>query len=101
MYFVGFDYMPKYKYSILKNYTENFSFKHNLKLSKSQKAKLLYLGGNEFIRRKIEECWNELILEDDIALEIEGKKDWDLILEKLKVRGTGYFQNIKERISRN
>ena len=101
MHFVVFNDMPIYKYSILKNYTDPLSFKHNLKLSKSQKAKLLYLGGNEFIRRKIEECWNELILEDDMAREIDVKKDWDLILEKLKVRGTGYFQNIKERINRN
>ena len=81
MYFVGFDYMPKYIYSILKNNTENFSIKHNLKRSKPQKAKLLYLGGNEFIRRKIEECWNELIHEDDMAREIEDEKDWDLILD--------------------
>lgn len=91
--------MLKKKYSILKNHTEPFNIKHNLKLSKILKAKLLYLGGNEFIRRKIDEAWNDLILKDKIAFEIDEKQNWNIILQKLKKRGTGYFRNINERIN--
>lgn len=87
------------RYSMLKNHVEPFNVKHNLNLSKSLKAKLLYLGGNEFIRCKIDECWNDLILEDSLASEIDSKKDWDYILKRLKKRYVGYFSDIEEKMN--
>ncbi len=90
--------MLKHHYKILRNHFERFEFKHNLKLSRPLKAKLLYLGGNEFIRCQIDEAWRELIKKDPEAFKIEESGNWDLILEKLKKRGTGYFQNIPERL---
>lgn len=90
--------MLKNHYSILDNHNERFDVKHNLKLSKLLKAKLLYLGGNEFIRRKIDECWNELIAKDEVANQINNNEDWDFITENLRNRGVGYFRNIEEKM---
>lgn len=79
------------------NVCGQYTTRHHLKLTQEHKAKLLYLGGNDFIRQLIDNKWDEVVNKDLLAKKIDISKNWDVILDYLsKRRDKRYNEKLKK-----